>query len=295
MKHNEKNGAKENGSPHQYGKIKILMLHRVVTDEKTAEKYWFCLHVKKFRKILELLDQWGYVPITMEDYRLYCKDEITLPKRPVILSFDDGYADTYENAFPLLGEYGMKAVVFALGDRTIQYNLWDKELSGANAPLLSDHQILEMSDAGIEIGAHSMTHVKLTQLDKDALWYEISQSRVLLEILLNKPVRTFSYPYGLVNEMVKKFVRYAGYTHACGVWSGPAMFGEDNFELRRIPVVNSTNELELIVKLSSPYQYFRWLVWKAKEKIDEIEHPHGIEKDFRTAPLENGFNGKLRV
>lgn len=247
--------------------IKILMFHRVVTSEDLTKKHLFCLHVSEFRKIIEWLDRHGFIPITLEDYRLYCDGQLELPRKPIILTFDDGYLDTYEVAFPILNEFGMKGVVFVLGDRSIKNNTWDWHYNGSAAPLMENHHILELSEAGIEIGAHSMTHSKLTALDERNAWNEISRSRILLEIILNKPVLSFSYPYGFVNDSVKSMVSDAGFTHACSVWSGPLMFGKDNFELRRIPVFNSSTTVSLAMKLSAPFQYYSWLRSKFKNLI----------------------------
>lgn len=256
--------------------VKILMFHRIVTSEELARKHLFCLHISQFRVHLEWLDQHGFTPITLEDYRLYCDGQLELPRKPVILTFDDGYLDTYEVAFPVLNEFGMKGVVFVLGDRTVRTNTWDWKYNGESVRLLNDHHILEMSEAGIEIGAHSLTHQKLTLLDERTAWNEISRSRMLLEMLLNKPVLSFSYPYGFVNDTVKMLVRDAGFTHACSVWSGPLSFGKDNFEMRRIPVVNSTTTVHLAMKLSTPFQYLSWLRSKFRNLVINHGGSHNI-------------------
>lgn len=255
--------------------IKILMFHRVVTDEYLARKHPYCLHVSEFRRHIEWLDQHGFVPITLEDYRLFCDGQLDLPRKPIILTFDDGYLDTYEVAFPVLNEFGMKGVVFALGDRSVKNNTWDWKYNGSHAPLMENHHILELSEAGMEIGAHSMTHPKLTALDERTAWNEISRSRILLEIVLNKPVLSFSYPYGFVNKAVKKMVSEAGFTHACSVWSGPLLFGRDNYELRRIPILNSSTTISLAMKLSAPFRYYSWLRSKFKNMIVSGSRSHG--------------------
>src|SRR3990172_10485191 len=93
-------------------KIKILMYHRIVDDKEANSKHWTCIHVREFRRQLESLERWGFTAITFDDYRLYLQGELNLPRKPVVLTFDDAYLDTYENAFPLLQEYGMRAVIF---------------------------------------------------------------------------------------------------------------------------------------------------------------------------------------
>src|SRR5260221_5521386 len=104
-------------------KIKVLMYHRVVDDERLARAHWMCTHIRDFRNQLRLLDRLGFTTITFDDYRLHLQGEVNLPRRPVILTFDDGYLDTYEAAFPALRESGMKAVVFVVADQQIMYNI----------------------------------------------------------------------------------------------------------------------------------------------------------------------------
>lgn len=241
--------------------IKILVYHRILNKTERNDVSKFSLSESEFRKHLEWLDRWGFTTITFEDYRIANEKKLELPRKPIIITFDDGYLDTYQVAFPLLQEFGMKAVVFVLGDRSVKTNVWDAHLHLPQVPLLEDRHILEMHEAGMEIGAHSMSHIRLTEVKEERAWEEISRARMLLEILLNAPVLSFSYPYGLVNETVKQMISSAGFTHACSVWSGPALFGRDVFELRRIPILNSTTASHLAVRLSNLYQYYSWMRW----------------------------------
>jgi peptidoglycan/xylan/chitin deacetylase (PgdA/CDA1 family) len=244
-------------------KIRVLLYHRITRSGDGKDAPSMIISANTFRRHLQLLDQWGYTAITFADVRLTLAGELHLPNKPVIITFDDGYADVYETAFPLLQEFGMKAVVFVLGNRTIMGNIWDKDF-GELSPLLNQQQILEMNNAGFEIGAHSMTHPKLTMLNEKDATEEILRSRMLLEILLNVPVNSFAYPYGLVNTTIKKITKDAGFTIACAAYSGSALFGSDLFEIRRILVPDTPNRLRFWWRLQSANLYFHWLVWKVK-------------------------------
>ena len=269
------------------GAIKVLMYHRIVRDPELARRHSFCLHMDEFQRHLEWIDRWGFTPITFEDYRLFADDQLVLPRKPIIITFDDGYLDTYDVAFPILQEFGMHAVVFVLGDRSLTTNVWDSGTSMPPTQLLNNHHILEMAAAGIEIGAHSLTHVRLTELDSHAAWEEISRSRILLEILLNLPVRTFSYPYGLVNPSVKKMVETAGFQHACSVWSGPPTFGKDNYELRRISILNSTTTSGLALKIVTPFQYYNWMQWKMRTVLHGSNGVHDHPQESRVHQINS--------
>ena len=191
-------------------KIKVLMYHRIVDAVSLSYSYpKMCIHIEEFRRHLSLLERWGFSSITFDDYRLFKAGEINLPKKPVIITFDDGYVDTYELAFPALKEYGMKAVVFVVGDRSLATSVWDEAYGLPTAQLMPEQQILELHRYGFEIGSHSMTHAQLPHIAREKAWEEISRSRMLLEILLNAPVRTFAFPYGLASPTTKKMLEDA--------------------------------------------------------------------------------------
>lgn len=247
--------------------IKVLMYHRIVDDPRLVQGHWTCVDVKEFRKQLEMLDRWGFTPITFEDYRLFQSGELNLPRKPVILTFDDGYLDTYTAAYPLLQEFGVKAVVFVFADQKTRTNYWDRHLNLPEATLMNRREIVEMYEAGFEIGSHSIMHADLTQLSAAQAWEQVSRSRILLEILLNAPVATFSYPYGATNASIKQMVTRAGYKIACSVATGPAAFGDDPFEVRRIPILSTTGVSGFALRLLTPFQYYGSTRWKVRTAL----------------------------
>lgn len=261
------NGHGTSGNPK---KIRVLMYHRIVSDRETSRRAWTCLHVDEFRRQLELLDNWGFTTITFRDYQLFREGKLHLPRKPIILTFDDGYLDTVQYALPLLQEFGMKAVIFVLGDRRIRTNYWDEALGHDTAHLLDAEQIVALHKVGFEIGAHTMTHARLTELPPREASEEIVRAKMLLEILLNSTVNSFSYPYGLVNEVIKGLVRASGFSHACSVYSGPPVFDVEPFEIRRSTILNSTTIAGFAARILAPFQYYEWLRWKAGRSLPAV-------------------------
>ncbi len=262
-------------------KIRVLMYHRILPRGETARGCELSLDTEMFRQQLALLDRWGYTTITFQDYHLILDGQLNSPRKPVILTFDDGYLDTFENAYPLLEEYGMRAVVSVVGDRTLKTNSWEEHNGTA---LMNDQQILELHEAGFEIASHSMTHRILTSLSADKAWEEISRSRMLLEILLNAPVYTFAYPFGTHDHRIKMMVKDAGYKFACSVSSGPAIFGKDPFDIRRIKIRDRHGLPEFMYQMVGPYLRQRFLWWKVKEGfrkagIRDMRHEVGDRKE----------------
>jgi peptidoglycan/xylan/chitin deacetylase (PgdA/CDA1 family) len=217
------------------------------------------LRADQFRKQLESLDRWGYTSITFADYLLIRSGELSPPRKPIVLTFDDGYADTFTTAFPILQEFGMRAVVFVAADPSLTLNVWDDAEEWSRSDLLNESQILQLHDAGFEIGSHSMTHARLPLISREKAWEEILHSRMRLEILLNSPVQSFAYPYGLYNDTLKQLVQEAGYKIGCAVGSGPRRLYTDSYEIRRIGVSNARGPVRFAMKVAGPYPTYRSL------------------------------------
>lgn len=158
---------------------------------------------------LETQMQWlyenGYKTITISDLAYLIRNGGTVPGRPVIITFDDGYLDLYQNAYPILDRYGFAATAYIIGDTV--------DTRGN----LSSEQLLELISHGWEIGSHSMHHTDLTQ---GIGWQEeINYSKTYLEDKLGIEIKTFAYPYGEADAAVMDYTYGAGYHAAVGLGS----------------------------------------------------------------------------
>src|SRR5258706_14495245 len=113
-----------------------------------------------------------------------------LPDKPIVLTFDDGYRDAYEIAFPLLKKYGLTGTFYVVPGFVGEpaYVTWG--------------ELKEMQQAGMEIGAHTMHHPFLTRLSSVNAFREIFMSRLLLASQLEVPITTFAYPYNDHNARI---------------------------------------------------------------------------------------------
>lgn len=135
------------------------------------------------------------------------------------ITFDDGYVNVLENALPELQRHGFTATMFIISDLLGGTNKWDAGNAGPVWPLMSAGQVAEIAAAGMEIGAHGATHVRLAGIGADRLEIEVSGSRSTLSELLGHPVRGFAYPWGNMDAAARQAVRDAGYDYACSVES----------------------------------------------------------------------------
>jgi peptidoglycan/xylan/chitin deacetylase (PgdA/CDA1 family) len=239
--------------------LPVLMYHRVVDQPPASTR--FNLHVTQedLEKQLLLLKRWGFETITFQDLLTR-----KVPPKSIILTFDDGYEDNYHYLFPLLQKHQMKAVLYVLGDRKRTHNFWDIPKGEPEAALLKGGQMRKMADSGlVEFGAHSLSHPRLTELSPKEMEREITVAKKDLEEELQKPVISFAYPYGVLNEEIKKTTVEAGYTFGIAVASGPTRFGEDLMEIRRVHMFPRTSTVEYFKKTSGFYLRYRKWVGKA--------------------------------
>lgn len=144
------------------------------------------------------------------------------PRDEFAVTFDDAYLSVYQHAYPALADRGMTATVFVVADRIGGINEWDCAAGDRREPLMTASQIRELSDAGFEIGSHTLTHAHLADLSEDILRHELVDSKHKLEDLIGKEVPAFSYPYGEYDDRVLPAVILAGYKCAVGTKLGVA-------------------------------------------------------------------------
>lgn len=130
------------------------------------------------------------------------------------VTFDDGYLSVYEHAFPVLNARGMTATIYVVVDSIGGINEWDRRAGDQEERMMTSSQVCELASLGFEIGSHTLTHPRLTELDDEQLKRELADSRRRLEDLIGREVVSFSYPYGNYDERVLAAAEAAGYTRA---------------------------------------------------------------------------------
>jgi len=213
--------------------VPVLMYHSV-RDRPPAETAALAVSTGAFADQMALLADRGFTPVPFS--RLYGED---LPAKPIVITFDDGYADFHYNALPVLDERGFTATVFV----TTGW-LADAGADAAGRPLdamLSWPQVREAAEHRIEMGGHSHSHPQLDQLPDRRLADELTRNKGLLEDRLAAPVTTMAYPYGYSSARVRRAVRTAGYESACAVANRLTLSeGPDVLTIPRLTVGAST-------------------------------------------------------
>jgi peptidoglycan/xylan/chitin deacetylase (PgdA/CDA1 family) len=171
------------------------------------------------------------------------------------LTFDDGYKDFLHTALPVLERLGFSATVFAIGGLLGGKNDWWHHLGPQpKMELLGADELREVTERGIEVGSHTMSHPRLSSLDTERLEEEVSGSRQVLSEVLGEAVEGFCYPYGTLDGVAVDAVRRARYTYACAVhWRVERTI----YDLPRIHVGERDHLLRFATKLRIYKQYSR--------------------------------------
>lgn len=221
------------------------MYHSISTSTNPLFKRW-AVSPELFDEHLSYLSQHQYTPITVTDLmKARTKDDAKLPERPVILTFDDAYADFYESAYPALQRHGFVATLYVPTAYVGGTTEWLRQEGETMRPMASWSQLAEMSAGGIECGGHSHAHVQMDAIPFAQADAEIRQCKALLEEHLGHEVLSFAYPHGWTTSAVKRMVHAAGYTSACAVKNMLSSPMDDPFELARLVVTGDTNVADL--------------------------------------------------
>ncbi|RYG44805.1 polysaccharide deacetylase family protein, partial [bacterium] len=167
------------------------------------------------------------------------------PKRPIGITFDDGYENFLTHALPALRHNGLFGTVFLVADRFGGTNDWDE----GGERLLDEAQIAHCLEGGTEFGSHTSTHLDLKAASDEDAYREIIESRRKIGDTIHQEVRAFCYPYGRYDDRVRAFVAQAGYRTACSTRKGANGPDDDLLALRRINVRSDTWTPIFAVKL----------------------------------------------
>jgi len=217
--------------------IPILMYHAVESAVRPPKYKHFYVLASEFAGQMRMLKRAGYSPITFGALAAARAGTGTLPPKPVLLTFDDGYANLFINVHPLLQELGFVYTVFLVSEKVGKTNDWVSRDGYDPTPLLTWAEIEEMqSGGGVEFEAHTATHPHLADIPAAEARREMADSKDALEQRLHKPMTTLCYPYGSFNEGVMDMAGEVGYTQAVTTEFGRVRNTDHPLRLPRISV-----------------------------------------------------------
>ena len=228
--------------------LPILMYHRVA-PQGVAERDRFRVTPEAFEQQLRYLRDCGFTSVDLETWSAAATSRTRLPGNPILLTFDDGFLDFAEHAWPLLKRYGFGALVLLVSGSVGTWNSWDT--NGETEPLLDWDTIARLRDDGVEFGAHSVTHPRLTGLAPTDIVRQALGSRDEIQRRLGERVVTFAYPYGDEDEVVRHLVGAAGFDFGLTCRPGAARARDPLLALPRIEVRGDADHHAFIAGLAT--------------------------------------------
>ncbi len=220
--------------------VPVLLYHHVSTAPRDADSPALYVPARLFARQMAALDRAGYTPVTLGRAWRHWQSGAPLPAKPVVLSFDDGFADQYRTAARTLRARGWPGVL------NLQVGRLDEEGG------LTEAQVRRLLRDGWELGAHSMSHADLTTVGAEQLESEVTGSREQLERTFGVPVDFFCYPYGRFDAAVKAAVRAAGFLGATTTRRGAASPADGAYTLDRLVVTGNYSPARLLRTVRAP-------------------------------------------
>lgn len=236
-------------------RLPILCYHNVAEAPKEAPFKLLYVSPERFERQLWTLRRLGLQGISTSEGIARLRNSTS--RGCVVLTFDDGYADTLTTAAPLMKQYGVRATCYVVSDALGTYNRWDSDHVRERKPLMNCEQLDQWLAAGMEVGSHSLSHPRLHELTQEAAQHEIAESRAALRNLLGVPIEHFAYPFGAFTADIVAWVRRAGYSSAVTVRPGIARTSDDRLRLPRILVNGEHGLWKFLLHVVGPYERLR--------------------------------------
>ncbi len=215
-----------------------ILLYHSVSDNPAHWISRFTVTPRAFADQLDAVAASGATPLTVSRL-IEGRNGGSLPERPVLVTFDDGFADTREAALPELARRGIAATVYVTTG-FLEQGSWPQ-----GSPMLDGAALRELAQGDVEVGGHSHTHPQLDTLTRNKSRDELRRCKSLLEDALSMPVRSFAYPHGYSSAAVRRQVQEEGFDSACGVGNALSHDGDDAFHLARLMVRATTTTTDI--------------------------------------------------
>ena len=228
--------------------VPILMYHEVSPHPHSAFRR-YTVTVREFTRQMQWLATFGYRTIDMDSLVRARMGHGSLPDRPVLITFDDGFQGCVDHAAPVLGAYGFTATFYLVAGLIGEASRWILPELGLELPLMNWDSARRLASSGFQCGAHTLTHPRLARLPRDRCRIELVDARRRLEDGIGGPIHHLAYPFGDYDETVRALAAEAGYVSACSTREGLSGAADDQLALHRVPVYGHDSLLDFACRL----------------------------------------------
>ena len=238
----------------------VLLYHRIAVTTPSEDPLRLAVSPERFRNQMKYLRDRGY--------RTKIPEEISDPEnrnsaKTIIITFDDGYLDTYTNAFPILQDVGFSAIVFLVSALVGKHSIWDP---CSKARLMDWSQAREMSEYRIRLQSHTCTHPDLTTISDRSVIQELRESKGKIEDKIGKAVCYLAYPYGMYDSRIVDMTKKAGYHGAFAAGASD----RKPYSMERFEITMHDNAFLFILKTNMSGYLIRRLYSSLRSKYSKM-------------------------
>lgn len=258
--------------------ITILTYHSISGYRNLKHSRYYTIDPQLFNLQMNYLHVNNFKVINLSEFYEMMQSHVPANYKTVVLTFDDGYADSFFYAYPVLRKYGFNATFLLIcnfidSEKIFPWLSEPRFPRGENLPL-SVGQILDLAKGGMDFGSHTLSHQRLTRLSQKQAFKEIQRSKTYIEQLLDREINSFSYPYGSwsdFDQSHQEMVRKAGYGLAVTSIYGSNALNSNPFSLKRIHMYANDDLNTFEMKING---YYDW-IGKIQKMLALL---HGIRK-----------------
>lgn len=220
-------------------RIPILMYHSICNDDPNNS---LMIPTEMFAEQMEWLRENDFTAMSMDEV-IEAMNTGKVPKRPVLITFDDGYADNYINAFPELKNNNLKGTFFIISDT----------ITEEGGYYMSTSMLKEMKEAGMEIENHTANHLELNNLSREDAIDSIKRGQEFLRSVIGSNGNYLCYPVGRYSDETIEIQKELGIKAALTTQGGISSIADGKYELKRIRI--SPMNIENFAEIFSEYMY----------------------------------------
>jgi peptidoglycan/xylan/chitin deacetylase (PgdA/CDA1 family) len=241
--------------------LPVLMYHSISDDVEPDTSPYYQTHTNPalFAQQVRWLSEEGFRSVSLEEGLQLARQGKLGESKVVVLTFDDGFRDFHDSAFPVLRAHGYTATVFLP-----TAFIGQSRQSFKSRECLTWKEVREMRAQGIQFGSHTVNHPVLYESSWEQIKEQLSGSRKKLEQELGETITSFAYPYAFPQQdqrfadAFRQLLREAGYRCCLTTMIGRVQAGDDLFSLKRLPVNNCDDKPLLLAKVSGAYDWFAY-------------------------------------
>jgi peptidoglycan/xylan/chitin deacetylase (PgdA/CDA1 family) len=228
--------------------VPILVYHQV-SPRPDPRFRRYTVTVRDFTRQMQWLAAFGYQAIDMDALVRARMGQGSLPKRPVLITFDDGFQGCADHALPVLRAHNFTAVFYLVAGLMGETSRWMLPEVGLELSLMSWETARVLAAEGFQCGAHTVTHPRLAGLDPARCRAELVDARRRLEDELGRPVVHLAYPFGSYDPGVQGIAAEAGYVTACSTRAGLSGADDDLLALHRVTIYGHDSLFDFACRL----------------------------------------------